>query len=254
MIKDFYKDNLEVRIFETRKQMGNCAGKEIGDCMVKLLKERESINVMFAAAPSQNETLQSLVQRTDIDWSRINAFHMDEYVDLDEKHPASFRNFLKKAIFNLKPFKSVHLLNGNAEDANEEAKRYSKLLKDNKLDICVLGVGENGHIAFNDPPVADFEDKAYVKVVELEQKCRQQQVNDLCFEKIDMVPKFALSVTIPGLTSADYMFCSVPSKTKAEAIYHMINDNISTCCPATILRKHSFAKLYLDKDAASLIL
>ena len=254
VIKEFYCDKLHVRVFDTRNAMGACAGKEAAAYIKELLTQKESINVMFAAAPSQNETLAELIADEQIDWSRINAFHMDEYVGLAPEHPAGFRNFLNRAIFGLKSFKSVNLINGNAADAWEEAARYDRLLRDHPLDVCLLGVGENGHIAFNDPPVADFQDAAYVKVVELEQRCRQQQVNDGCFEHIDQVPTHALTVTIPGLTQAGAMFCSVPAATKAEAIEHMVNDPVSVACPATILRLHSNAKLYADADSGSRIL
>ena len=252
--KDFYCDNLRVRVFDTRGEMGTCAGTEAALKIKELLAKKDTVNVMFAAAPSQNETLAVLMADPDIDWSRVNAFHMDEYVGLDEAHPAGFRNFLKRAVFNLKPFKTVHLLNGNAPDANEEAARYSGLLKEHPLDVCILGIGENGHIAFNDPPVADFNDEKLVKVVELEHRCRQQQVNDGCFEAIDQVPTHALSVTIPGLCTAEWMFCSVPAATKAEAVYHVINDEVSTACPATILRKQPHAFLYTDSDSGANII
>ncbi|MBQ6829971.1 MAG: glucosamine-6-phosphate deaminase [Clostridia bacterium] len=254
VLKDFLCDNLHVRVFDTRKAMGDCAGQEACTFIKQLLSTKESINVMFAAAPSQNETLAALLADPDIAWERINAFHMDEYVGLDPAHPAGFRNFLKRAIFDLKPFKSVNLLNGNADDIAAEAARYDRLLRENPLDVCLLGVGENGHIAFNDPPVADFADPTYVKIVELEERCRVQQVNDGCFEHVDQVPTHALTVTIPGLTAAGAMFCSVPAITKAEAIERMVRGDISTACPATILRKHPHAALYTDADAASRIL
>lgn len=254
ILKDFNCDALRVRVFDTRAAMGECAGKEIAARMKELLASKETINVMFAAAPSQNETLATLAADKEIDWSRVNAFHMDEYVGLAPDHPAGFRNFLKRAIFDLKPFRSIHLLNGNAEDPAAEAERYDRLLRDNPLDVCILGVGENGHVAFNDPPVADFEDPKYVKIVELEQRCRIQQVNDGCFMSVDEVPTHALSVTVPGLCQATYMYCSVPAATKAEAIYHMVNDEITTACPATILRRHANAYLYTDADAAKMIL
>lgn len=254
VIKEFHCDKLHVRVFDTRSAMGACAGQEAAAYIKALLEKKESINVMFAAAPSQNETLAELINDEDIDWSRINAFHMDEYVGLDPEHPAGFRNFLNRAIFVLKNFKSVNLINGNAGDPWQEAARYDRLLREHPLDVCLLGVGENGHIAFNDPPVADFHDSTYVKVVELEQRCRQQQVNDGCFDHIDQVPTHALTVTIPGLTQAGAMFCSVPAATKAEAIAHMVNDPVSTACPATILRLHDNAKLYTDADSGSRIL
>lgn len=254
MIKDFYCDKLRVRVFETRKEMGDCAGAEAAAILRKLLAERESVNVMFAAAPSQNETLAALLEDSYIDWSRINAFHMDEYAGLDPAHPAGFRNYLRRAIFDRKPFKSVHLINGNASDPIREAQRYDALLREHPLDLCILGVGENGHIAFNDPPVADFQDKSFVKLVELEQRCRQQQVHDGCFEHLSQVPTHALTVTIPGLCQAKIMICSVPAPTKAEAVRQMIQGQISTECPASILRTHSDARLYVDADAGRYLL
>lgn len=254
ILKDFVCDKLHVRVFDTRQEMGACAGTEAAACIRELLNKKDSINVMFAAAPSQNETLAALLESEGIDWSRINAFHMDEYVGLDPEHPAGFRNFLKRAIFDQRDFKSVNLLDGNAADPQQEAERYDRLLRENPLDICILGVGENGHIAFNDPPVADFEDANYVKVVELEERCRMQQVHDGCFDCIEKVPAYALSVTIPGLTHASVMFCSVPAAAKAEAIEHMLHDEISTACPAAILRRHDCAKLYTDAAAGKSLL
>lgn len=253
VINDFYRDKMHVRVFDTREAMGACAGKEAAACIKALLSEKEFINVMFAAAPSQNETLAALAASPGIDWSRINAFHMDEYVGLGPTHPAGFRNFLKRAIFDQMNFRSVNLINGDAADPWIEAARYGKLLRDNPLDICLLGIGENGHLAFNDPPLADFNDPYYVKVVELEHRCRLQQVNDGCFAEIEEVPTHALSATIPCLMQAGEMFCSVPAATKAEAVYHTVNDEISTACPATILRRHDGAKLYVDADGGRLL-
>lgn len=254
VLKDFYANKLRVRVFDSRKAMGDAAGAEAARCIKELLAKKEVVNVMFAAAPSQNETLAALVEDPDIDWSRVNAFHMDEYVGLDESHPAGFRNFLRRAIFDSKPFCSVNLLNGNAENPEEEAVRYHELLAAHPLDVCILGVGENGHIAFNDPPVANFEDSMYVKVVELEEVCRMQQVHDGCFASLEQVPTHALSVTIPGLCAARYMFCSVPAATKAEAVKHTVEDPVSTACPATILKEQEHACLYTDKDAGKYLL
>lgn len=254
VLKDFYCDKMRTRVFSTRGEMGVCAGTEIANKIKEFLAKKEYVNVMFAAAPSQNETLQALMADPDIEWNRINAFHMDEYVGLDEDHPAGFRNFLRRSVFDLKDFRSVNLLNGNAADPEKEAERYSALLRDNPLDVCILGIGENGHVAFNDPPVADFNDAKLVKIVELEQRCRQQQVNDGCFDVIDKVPTHALTVTVPGLCTAEWMFCSVPAATKAEAVYRVVNEEISTKCPATILRTKDHAFLYADADSGKNIL
>lgn len=243
-------DRLPVKIFDTRQEMGCCAGKEAAQAIRELLKEKERVNVIFAAAPSQNETLETLCREPDIDWGRVNAFHMDEYVGLDPDHPAGFGNFLNRAIFGRLPFASVNRINGNAADPAAEARRYGELLKDNPPDICLLGIGENGHIAFNDPPVADFADPCTVKLVTLEDRCRWQQVHDGCFETIDQVPLQALTLTIPILCAAKKMFCSVPAVTKAEAVKNMLTGPVSTACPASILRRHEAAVLYLDADAA----
>ena len=254
IIQEMFVDQLSVRAFDTRTDMGECAGTEAAEAIRRVIAEKGVANVMFAAAPSQNETLETLVNAEGIDWSKVNAFHMDEYVGLEAAHPAGFRNFLKRAIFDKKNCRSVNLLNGNAENPFEEAMRYERILRDNPLDVCLCGVGENGHIAFNDPPVADFRDPRLVKVVELEDVCRLQQVHDGCFQHIGQVPTHALTVTIPGMTGAKAMYCTVPAATKAQAVYHMLRDAISEKCPATILRKHPNAKLYLDRDSAQLIL
>lgn len=254
LLKEFGKDRLVVKAFDTRKEMGDCAAMEAAIVIRELLSFKEEINVMFAAAPSQNETLEALLEADGIDWSRINAFHMDEYVGIDPDHRASFRNFLRKAIFDLKPFKSVNLIDGKAKDCEEEADRYTQLLERHPLDVCLLGIGENGHIAFNDPSVADFNDPKGVKIVELEDVCRMQQVHDGCFDSFDEVPKYAFTVTIPALLRAKHMFCSVPAPTKANAVYHMLNDEIGEQCPATALRSQPDARLYLDKDSAAKIL
>lgn len=254
IIQDYSVQQLRVRIFETRGEMGACAGTEAADCLKKLLDKQEEVNVVFAAAPSQNETLATLRASQGVDWARVNAFHMDEYIGLSETHPASFRSFLRRALFDALPFKSVNLLNGNAENIETEIARYTALLNAHPVDICLLGIGENGHIAFNDPSAADFHDPASVKTVTLDERCRIQQVNDGCFARLDDVPKQALTLTIPALCRAKYMYCSVPASTKAEAVEHMLRGGITQQCPASILREHACAYLYVDRDAAARIL
>lgn len=253
MIKEFCVDEMKVKVFASRQEMGACAGGEIAAYMLELLREKEFINVMFAAAPSQNETLEALC-RYEIPWNRVNAFHMDEYVGLDEGHPAGFRNYLKRAIFDKYEFCSVNLIDGNAADIEAAMKQYDDLLKAHQLDVCILGIGENGHIAFNDPEVADFNDSMGVKKVKLDEKCRQQQVHDGCFRDISEVPAYAVTVTIPALCAATKMFCSVPAATKAEAVRSLIQGPVGEICPATVMRTHKGAYLYLDFDAAEYIL
>lgn len=252
-MKTFLKDKLTVEIFETRKQMGEKAANDIAKKFNELIDIKGEINVIWAAAPSQNDVLKALTLNKDIKWNKINAFHMDEYIGLSKDAPQGFGNFLKDHIFGLVPFKSVNYIDVSATDAEKEADRYAEVLSKQKIDVVVLGIGENGHIAFNDPPVADFNDKKAVKPVKLDEVCRQQQVNDGCFKSINDVPTHAITLTVPTLFNANYLFCIVPAPTKANAVYETINGTIDEHCPATVLRLHDNAKLYLDNESSKLL-
>lgn len=242
----------EVRIFESRETMGWAAAEAFAREADRLLQQREVLNVIFAAAPSQNEMLAALIHH-DLPWHRINAFHMDEYIGLSENAPQGFGYFLKTRLFSLLNFKSVQYLNGNANDLAAECKRYTGLLDKLPVDIVCMGIGENGHLAFNDPPVADFEDRQSVKVVELDPVCRAQQVNDGCFDKLTDVPTHALTLTIPALLKASVISCVVPGHRKAKAVFQTINAAITTKDPATILRTHHHVNLFLDGDSSRLL-
>ena len=247
------KLNFAVNIFETRKEMGQYAAAECAGCIKDLLKIKKEINMIFAAAPSQNEFLEALAADKSIDFSSINAFHMDEYVGLGKTAPQRFGEFLRTHIFDLVDFKSVHFLNTDTDDEDAECLRYSKLLKKFPVDIVCMGIGENGHIAFNDPHAAKFDDSSAVKIVELDEICRRQQVNDGCFESIDDVPEKALTLTVPALKAAAHHFCIVPSATKAEAVKRTIMGEITEKCPATVLRLCPDARIYLDNESSSLL-
>lgn len=251
-MQNFKKDKLTVKIFETRAEMGKSAGKEISDCIKTLLTTKAELNMIFAAAPSQNEVLDYLANDKTIPWEKINAFHMDEYVGIDPNAPQGFARFLKNALFDKVPFKSVNTLN-SLNDPDAEAERYSKLLKENPVDIVCMGIGENGHIAFNDPHVADFNDSVLVKKVDLDEVCRMQQVHDGCFATLDDVPKYALTLTVPALAAGKYQFCVVPAATKANAVKSTVNGEINETCPATILRTLENAILYCDNDSGAFI-
>ncbi|MCD0487497.1 glucosamine-6-phosphate deaminase [Pedobacter sp. MC2016-14] len=235
--------HLAVNIFENRKQMGIHAAEVASERINALLLAQPVVNVIFAAAPSQNEFLEELIT-LDIDWSRINAFHMDEYIGLDEAAPQGFGNFLSSRLFEKVPFKTVNYLRDVA---------YSDLLDQFPVDVVCMGIGENGHIAFNDPPVADFADAKAVKIVELDLVCRQQQVNDGCFKSIEEVPTHAVTLTIPALLKAKHIICVVPGLTKAQAVWNTLNEDISTEYPSTILRNHPDVSLFLDQDSSSLL-
>lgn len=249
----FYKEKLAVEIFTSRDEMGKKVAEDVSYIIKELLSQKSEVNIIFAAAPSQEEMLHYLKADLTIDWSSINAFHMDEYIGIDQDAPQGFGNFLKDRLFSKVPFKTVNYLNGKAVDAEKECARYAILLEELKVDIVCLGIGENGHIAFNDPLVADFNDPKAVKVVELDDVCRQQQVNENCFSAIEQVPTHAFTVTIPSLLKADYMFCTVPARNKAIAVKHTLYDDVTEDCPATILRTKDNAKLYLDNQSSSLI-
>nr|MBQ4319219.1 glucosamine-6-phosphate deaminase [Clostridia bacterium] len=248
-MKTYTFEKLTVKKADSRLEMGQIAAKDCAETLRKLLSEKETVSMIFAAAPSQNETLAALMKEEGIDWTRVIAFHMDEYVGLANDHPQSFGTYLREHVFAHLPFKAINYLNGAAADPAAECARYGKLLADNPVDIVCLGIGENGHIAFNDPGVADFNDPAPVKLAELDQVCRMQQVHDGCFATIDDVPTHAFTLTIPSLTNAKHLFCSVPASTKAEAVYRTCYEEITENCPATIMRKHAHAVMYVDPDS-----
>ena len=192
-----------------------------------------------------------LLQEYIFQWNRINAYHMDEYIGLSKDAPQGFGNFLMEHIFGLVPFGSVNYIKSDATDPDEESRRYAEILAQNPIDIVVMGIGENGHIAFNDPPVADFGDKYLVKPVKLDEICRQQQVHDGCFAAIAAVPTHAITLTVPMLTSAPWLFCIVPAATKAWAVRETLTGSIDEHCPASVLRTHDGAVLYLDPDSSA---
>lgn len=241
-------EQLKVQAFATRQQMGEAAAADVANHMKQLLSEQDSIRMVFAAAPSQNEFLHALVHTEGIDWSRVTAFHMDEYIGLPADAPQRFSQFLQERLFQLVRPGQVHLIDCSST-VDEECERYSKLITEAPIDIICLGIGENGHIAFNDPPVADFNDSFVIKPVELDLPCRQQQVNDGCFPAVDAVPTHALTLTIPTMMAGKRLFCMVPGPTKREAVTRTLHDEISTACPATILRTHSNCTLYVDADS-----
>ena len=252
-MKNLKKDNVNVNIYPSRDEMGRAAAADVKAAILRALEAKETLNMIFAAAPSQNEVLFNLANDKEIPWGRVNAFPMDEYIGLDKDAPQCFGNFLKRAIFGIAPFKSVNYIDISAPDADLEAKRYSALLEKNPVDIVVLGIGENGHIAFNDPPFADFSDPKLVKSVKLDEVCRNQQVNDGCFATIDDVPTHALTLTVPALMAGKELYCIVPAKTKAKAVFETLNGEVTPACPASVLRNHECATLYLDPDSSSLL-
>jgi len=244
-------EKLQVLVYETRAEMGQAAAQVVEQKIKQSIASKGEATVVFAAAPSQNEMLAALIE-SDIDWSKVRALHLDEYIGLPVNHPAGFGNFLRRTIFDKLEFKEIHYLYNNELTPEEVCERYSKLIEQYPPDLALLGVGENGHLAFNDPPVADFNDPLIVKVVELDEVCRMQQVHDGCFEKLDHVPLKAFTMTVPALMGIKETVTVVPGKQKAKAINQMLNGEITTECPASILRQHNHSVLFLDADSASL--
>lgn len=247
----FQTDRLAVEIHENRKKLGAAAARDMAARMRELLSIQPRVRIVFASAPSQNEFLAELSATEVIDWSRVEAFHMDEYVGLGTEHPQSFSKFLVDSLFSRRVPQLFHPLNGLAGDPEEECRRYTELLKDRPIDIVCAGIGENGHLAFNDPPVADFDDPKTVKVVMLTRESREQQVHDACFPGLEEVPTHALTLTVPALLAAANIYCMVPGPTKAAAVKETLMGPVSTACPATALRNHADAIFYLDRDSAA---
>jgi glucosamine-6-phosphate deaminase len=244
---------LEARVYADRESMGKAVSLEVIEAIAALLEEKEHINMLFAAAPSQQELLDGLRSSGAIPWERIHAFHMDEYIGLAPSAPQRFGNFLDRALFDHVPLKKVFYLDGSADDVEGECRRYSGLLEEYPLDIALHGIGENGHIAFNDPPVADFNDPLKVKVVSLDEVCRRQQVHDGCFSSIEEVPIQAITVTIPELIRPKHLFCTVPGAQKAPAVKAALFGEIAESTPASILRKTK-TKLFLDRESGESLL
>jgi glucosamine-6-phosphate deaminase len=206
---------------------------------------------MFATGNSQLAMLDTLVRDPTVDWRRVVGFHMDEYVGIPATHAASFRRYLRERITERVPIAAFHFIDGDAADLDAECARYAVRLRDHRLDLCCLGIGENGHLAFNDPPVADFHDPLDVKVVELDDACRQQQVGEGHFPDVAAVPTHAVTVTIPALLRASTVVAVVPEARKAEPVRRALTGPVETACPASILREHAHVTLHLDPGSAS---
>lgn len=252
LIKKLQTEKLTTFVYDTRAEMGRAAASEAASAIRRVIGRKGSANVIFAAAPSQNEMLEALLSQ-ELDFSRIHAYHMDEYVGLGAQDPQSFACYLTEHLFSKAPFASVHLISAK-NDAKAGIAAYTALLQDNPPDVVCMGIGENGHIAFNDPPVADFHDRALIKRVALDEVCRMQQVHDGCFPDLASVPQYALTLTVPALLSAEAIICTVPAATKAGAVEAMLTGPYGEHCPATALRRHGCAKMFLDKDSAARML
>jgi glucosamine-6-phosphate deaminase len=241
-------DKLRIESYSTRPAAGAASAAAIAGELRARLARQDGVRMVFAAAPSQSATLSALCAAPGIDWSRVTAFHMDEYIGLPPEAPERFANWLDRHAFARLPFAVVHRIQPEP-DPLAAASAYAAALDEASIDIVCLGIGVNGHIAFNDPPVADFDDPLDVKLVELDEACRQQQVDDDCFRRIEDVPERAITLTIPRLLRADRLFCVVPGRIKREAVRNALHGPISPTCPASIMRRHLDCTLYLDAES-----
>ena len=245
--------SLPVYVYASQADLSADAARITREYLRQVLAAKGSAAVILATGNSQIKFLDDLIRLGGVNWSKITLFHMDEYLGLSGGHKASFRRYMRERVAaRVKP-RAFHYLEGDALLPIAECARYTKLLRAQAIDLCCLGVGENGHLAFNDPPVANFKDKNAVNIAKLDHQCRMQQVGEGHFLNLEAVPQYALTLTIPTLCSAKKMICIAPERRKAHAIKAALTGPISTACPASILRRQPHATLLLDTDSASLL-
>jgi glucosamine-6-phosphate deaminase len=250
-IANFQADCLNVHIYKSRQEAGAAAAVAVAAEIRRLIAARGRAIGIFASAPSQNEFLDELVKAEAIEWTRVVGFHLDEYLGMAEDAPQSFRKYLLDRLVMRVPMAEFHGLRGEAANPEAVCANYAALLKSRPPDFAVLGIGENGHLAFIDPPYCDFNDPAAVRIVELDEVCRRQQVHDGAFAKLEQVPSQALSLTIPTVMACERLFAIVPGARKQNAVHDAVKGPIAESCPASILRTHPNAHLFLDRDAAA---
>jgi len=253
LTKSFTAEALPVRIYDAQAHLAADAALQAQRCLLDALQKNGRAAVILATGNSQLQFLDALIALGGVDWSRVILFHMDEYLGIDDQHRASFRRYMRERVESRVKPKAFHYLAGDALLPLAECERYAQLLMAQPIDLCCLGIGENGHVAFNDPPVADFADPHRVKLVKLDEACRLQQVGEGHFATLEAVPQYAFTLTIPMLCSAQRMLCIVPERRKAQAVLDALNGPVSTQCPASILRTKDHCTLFLDADSASLL-
>lgn len=251
-VREFLAGSLKVQVYPTSGDLAIAASQEAGKFLATVLKAKGIATVMLAAGNAHIEFLRNFVRNSGVDWNRVVFFHMDEYLGIGLFHPASFRRYLKQRVERKVQALQFNFIEGDALYPINECERYARLLE-GPIDLCCLGIGENGHLAFNDPLVADFADRLSVKIVKLDKNCRKQQVGEGHFRRIEDVPQYAITVTIPALCRAEKMVCVVPEARKAKAVHAALESPISTSCPASILRKKVGATLFLDQESSKLL-
>ena len=241
------------QVFESRQQLGQAAAERAASIIRAAVAERGRARVIVATGNSQLAFIDALTAMPDIPWSQTEIFHMDEYAGMPDTHPASFRKWIRERVVDRVKPAAAHYIEGDAADLKGECERYAGLLNAGPIDVAFVGIGENGHIAFNDPHVANFQDPLTIKVVDLDEACRRQQVGEGHFPSMDDVPREALTLTCPALLRAAHLVCCVPDARKANAVKCSVEGPISEACPGSSLRTHLDATLFLDRQSASLL-
>lgn len=243
---------MTINIYDTTHDLGKAAGTAAVQLILKAIEVKGSANIILATGTSQFEILNHLVAEEGIDWSKVVMFHLDEYIGLPIIHPASFRKYLQERFLSkLQPLKATYLINGET-DANAECERIGNLISKHPIDVALIGIGENGHLAFNDPP-ADFETEQPYIIVELDELCRKQQLGEGWFTSFDEVPKRAISMSIKQILKSKHIICSAPDARKALAVKNSLEQPIDNLYPASILQQHADSRLYLDKFSSALL-
>jgi glucosamine-6-phosphate deaminase len=246
-------DQLPVRVYAGQPDLAADAARMVQEFLVQCIAERGEARAILATGNSQIRFLEELIKLGGVDWSKVTLFHMDEYMGIKADHKASFRRYMRERVESLVKPKIFHYIEGDADQPLTECTRYADYLQEREIDLCCMGVGENGHIAFNDPHVAEFDDPWAIKLVTLDLACRQQQVNEGHFPNVNDMPQYAYTLTIPTLCAVRKIVCIAPEKRKAQAIHNALKDAVSTHCPASFLRTQQQAVLLLDEDSAALL-
>jgi len=244
---------MEKFIYKTPQQMGTAAGAQAAEVIKQAIENKGQANIILATGTSQFETLKKLVAAGGIDFSKVTMFHLDEYIGLGADHPASFRKFLKERFVDkVAGLKAVHFVNGDTDDPEQECRRLGDIIATHPIDVALIGIGENGHLAFNDPP-ADFQTEEPFIIVKLDERCRKQQLGEGWFETLEQVPRQAISMSIRQIMKSACLIVSVPEKRKAEALKNTLEGQVTNMCPASILQRHNNCKIFMDAEAASLL-
>ncbi len=244
---------MEKFIYKTKQEMGAAAATAAARAINNAIEDKGRANIILATGASQFEMLKNLTEAETVEWTKVTMFHLDEYIDMGADHPASFRKFLKERFVDkVTGLKAIHFVNGDAGDPEQECRRVGSLIAEHPIDAAMIGIGENGHLAFNDPP-ADLETEEPYLVVELDEKCRKQQLGEGWFESLQQVPRRAISMSIRQILKSECLIVTVPDQRKAEAVKNAIEGKVTPMCPASILQQHDNCSIFLDAEAASLL-